>query len=164
MLGDASVDPFLEFRVPNPGIGLEPHERQRRFDPLFVGHGDDGDVVHIGVLDKDLLNITGKDVEAPRHDHVLLAIQDVQKAILVKSAYIAAPEKDPAVLVAPEAEQAQTLHELAMRGDIHGIRRQLDLIERLDDQYTPFVEALRRMAADFDMQRINDFVKPFLKT
>ena len=73
-------------------------------------------------------------------------------------------ETAPAVLVAPDAEQLKTLHDLAMRGDIHAIRRRLDLIESQDDQYKPFVEALRRMADDFDMQRINDYINPFLKT
>ena len=74
----------------------------------------------------------------------------------------AASETPP--LVAPAADQTKTLHDLAMSGDIHGIRRQLDLIENLGDEYRPFVAALRRMADDYDMQQINDFVKPFLKT
>ncbi len=76
----------------------------------------------------------------------------------------ARPEPPPSPLVAPDAEHAKTLHDLAMRGDIHGIRRQLDLIENLGAQYRPFVATLRWMADDYDMQRINDFVKPFLKT
>ena len=58
--------------------------------------------------------------------------------------------------------RARTLHTLAMIGDIHGIRRQLALIESQGEEYKPFVVEVRQMADAYDMQRINDFVELYL--
>jgi CheY-like chemotaxis protein len=67
-----------------------------------------------------------------------------------------------AEVVVPDEPHVRLLYEHALRGDINAIRRQLGVIERIDNRFGPFVSTVRRMADDYDMRQINDFVKPFL--
>src|SRR4051794_15325132 len=51
-----------------------------RLAPLVVRHSDDADLRDAGVRADDVLHLAGEHVEAARHDHVLLAIDDRQEA------------------------------------------------------------------------------------
>ncbi|NNL49017.1 MAG: response regulator, partial [Acidimicrobiia bacterium] len=75
---------------------------------------------------------------------------------------VVAFEPSEARIVAPRGPHAKVVHEHALRGDIGGIHRQLKIMDQLGEEYRPFVAALRRMAQDYDMRQINEFVEPFL--
>ena len=64
---------------------------------------------------------------------------------------------------APPGDSVRILYGLALRGDVSAIERQLAEIERMNIEYTGFAVAVRQMNDDYDMQRISDFLEPFLE-
>ncbi|WP_020599239.1 ligand-binding sensor domain-containing protein [Spirosoma panaciterrae] len=64
----------------------------------------------------------------------------------------------------PPGAYLQTLHSLAMTGDIQGIMTQLRLIEDLDPAYAPFARKVRAMANVFDTKQIRLYLKTCLET
>lgn len=58
----------------------------------------------------------------------------------------------------PPADKLRALRALAETGDIRAIERELDAIEATGDSYQAFVQRMREMAEEYDMQRIVDFV------
>ncbi|WP_080055765.1 ligand-binding sensor domain-containing protein [Spirosoma aerolatum] len=64
----------------------------------------------------------------------------------------------------PPLSYLQTLHELAMTGDIQGILAQLQQIDSLDSAYSPFARKVREMADVFDTKQIRAYLKTCLKT
>jgi len=73
------------------GIGskLGDDQRQRDFVPFGVGDADDRDVGHVGVCRDYFLDVSRVDVETTREDHVLLAIQNVEVALVIELADVA---------------------------------------------------------------------------
>ena len=71
--------------------------------------------------------------------------------------------KDP-TLIPPPREELNILIDLAKGGKIMAIRNHLATIEKLGDQYTPFVENLRRIAKGFDMNQLTKFLAPYIET
>src|SRR3954454_14535718 len=63
---------------------------------LLVGHRDHGGLGHGGVLVEDLLDLARIDVVAAADDHVLLAVDDEEVAVLVDAGHVARVE--PAVV------------------------------------------------------------------
>jgi PAS domain S-box-containing protein len=66
-------------------------------------------------------------------------------------------------LVGPPIQEARTLFDLAMRGDIKGILEQAERVEKLGDQLVPFAVKLRALAKDHRMKEIRELVKPFVR-
>ncbi|GAB4032444.1 ligand-binding sensor domain-containing protein [Spirosoma gilvum] len=64
----------------------------------------------------------------------------------------------------PPLSYLQTLHELAMTGDIQGILAQLQQIDSLDPAYGLFTKKVRAMANVFDTKQIREYLKTCLKT
>ena len=64
----------------------------------------------------------------------------------------------------PPVQYLETLHELAMTGDIQGILAQLRQIDALDSTYRPFVQEVRKMTDVFDTKQIRQYLKTCLKT
>src|SRR3954454_1548144 len=68
------------------GRHLEPRPHHddgaNRLTPLRVGHPHDGDLRHSLDRGDGVLDLGREDVEAARDDHVLLAIDDVEEALL----------------------------------------------------------------------------------
>ena len=77
-------------------------ERQRRFAPLLARDADHRDVDHVGMPEQQHLDVGGIDVEAAGNDHVLLAVEQDDEAVLVDAAHVARLEEQAAVLVVPE--------------------------------------------------------------
>src|SRR3954447_10046380 len=74
-------------------------QRDRRADllaQLGMRHPDHGRLAHRGVLVEDLLDLARIDVVATADDHVLLAVDDEEVAVLVDLCHVAGVE--PAVL------------------------------------------------------------------
>src|SRR3954464_12781826 len=74
---------------------LEHHRGADLLPHLLVGHRDHGGLGHGGVLVEDLLDLARVDVVAAADDHVLLAVDDEEVAVLVDAGHVARVE--PAV-------------------------------------------------------------------
>ena len=72
-----------------PLAGLQLDHRLHRLAPLLVGHADHGAVLHRRVAPDHPLDLDGEDVEPARDDHVLLAVHDVDEAVVVLVADVA---------------------------------------------------------------------------
>jgi PAS domain S-box-containing protein len=66
-------------------------------------------------------------------------------------------------LVGPSPEQAAILFDLAQRGDIKGLRKQIAELEQLGDQYKPFVAVLHRLTERYQTRQIYELLKPYVK-
>jgi signal transduction histidine kinase/DNA-binding NarL/FixJ family response regulator len=64
--------------------------------------------------------------------------------------------------VVPPQSKITALYELAMMGDIQGIREQANTIEQLDERFVPFAQQLYQLAAGFQEKQILEFVKQYL--
>lgn len=69
----------------------------------------------------------------------------------------------PQPLIGPPPAIAAQLHDLAMMGDVQGILAQLEELEKSDGHLCPFNSEMRRMAKDYSMKKIREFLKPYLK-
>ena len=65
------------------GAGAAHAERHRRFAPLLARNADHRHVDHVGVPEQQHLDVGGIDVEAAGNDHVLLAVEQDDEAVLV---------------------------------------------------------------------------------
>jgi PAS domain S-box-containing protein len=65
-------------------------------------------------------------------------------------------------IVAPPQPEIEALYELAMMGDIRGIREQAKKIELLDEQFVPFAQQLSQLANSFQEKQILEFVKEYM--
>ena len=68
----------------------------------------------------------------------------------------------PNSLVAPPESEIEVLYELAMLGDIRGIREQAKRLEQLDTRFVPFAEQLLQLAQGFQEKQILKFVKTYM--
>ncbi len=64
-------------------------------------------------------------------------------------------------MIAPPAASLYKLCDMALIGDIQGIRGELDAIRNLDDRYAGFLSVIGRHADSYDMQKIRDVLKPY---
>jgi signal transduction histidine kinase/DNA-binding NarL/FixJ family response regulator len=76
----------------------------------------------------------------------------------------AAPSLDfPAWPPAPPLAELSQLLDLAKRGDVRAILNQLDAIEQTNDQVRPFVAEIRRLARNFQIKQIREFIDQYLE-
>jgi hypothetical protein len=66
-----------------------------------------------------------------------------------------------APFIGPPAKQAAMLYEMAMIGDAIGIQNVLAELEKADVKYLPCVTMLRRLADNFDDQKICELVQQY---
>ncbi|MEH2295486.1 response regulator [Nostoc sp.] len=64
-------------------------------------------------------------------------------------------------LIAPPPEEIEQLFELAMRGNIKGIREQAQKLKLLDEKFIPFAEQLQQLAKSFQIDKIREFIQPY---
>ena len=74
------------------GAGLEHDDGDGALAPALVGNADDGGVLHLRQLVDDALHLRGGDVLAAGDDHVLLAVGEIEEAVLVHVADVAAAQ------------------------------------------------------------------------
>ena len=67
-------------------------DRDRPLAPALIAQADDRDFAHLRQIVDDALDLGGGDVLAAGDDHVLLAVGQIQKAVCVEIADIAAAE------------------------------------------------------------------------
>ncbi len=64
-----------------------------------------------------------------------------------------------AVFVKPPRSELESLHKAARSGNIAEIRRQLDILENSDRQYSMFVKQIRRLAGTFQIRQIRKAIE-----
>ncbi|MEH1908244.1 MAG: response regulator [Nostoc sp.] len=64
-------------------------------------------------------------------------------------------------LIAPPPEDIERLFELAMRGNIKGIREQAQKLKLLNEKFIPFAEQLQQLAKSFQIEKIREFIQPY---
>jgi CheY-like chemotaxis protein len=72
------------------------------------------------------------------------------------------PLRPPAPLVPPPQEEMAILHDLALRGDMRGIRERAAHIETLGEQYAPFAKKLHGLARAFEERELLALVKQYV--
>lgn len=60
-------------------------------------------------------------------------------------------------------KEATIIFELATKGDVKGIRIQLDQFDYLDDKYQPFVYKIRQLAKLYRINKIRNLLVPYVK-
>ena len=65
-------------------------------------------------------------------------------------------------LVVPPTEFIKTLHKLTMQGHVDGIIELATQLEKNDDKFKPFTTELLRLANDFQIRKIREWIKPYL--
>ena len=75
----------------------------------------------------------------------------------------AKPSEDLPLTPLPQ-EELSTLMNLAKGGKIMDIRHRLATMEKLGEQYAPFVEHLRKIAKGFDINQLTKFLTPYIKS
>ncbi|MFN6484931.1 MULTISPECIES: response regulator [unclassified Nostoc] len=63
--------------------------------------------------------------------------------------------------ISPSPEEIEKLFELAMRGNIKGIREQAQKLKLLDEKFIPFTEQLEQLAKSFQIEKIREFIQPY---
>ncbi|EDN70187.1 Periplasmic Sensor Hybrid Histidine Kinase [Beggiatoa sp. PS] len=103
-----------------------------------------------------------KPIEA---DEVLEKLQEHLKLTWIYEAEntIEASPSTPQEIVAPPTNIAQTLHELALIGDIDGIIEQATKLTQIGNQFEPFAKQVQQLANDFEIEQLQILVKPYLK-
>ena len=69
---------------------------------------------------------------------------------------------DMEVMPTPPLDVLQPLYELAIKGQILEVRKQIDAIDQMGQQYAPFTQELRGFAQAFHMKQLSEFLKPHL--
>ncbi len=69
---------------------------------------------------------------------------------------------DRNVMPTPPLDVLQPLYELAKKGQILEVRKQIDAIDQIGQQYAPFTQELRGFAQAFNMKQLSEFLKPYL--
>jgi signal transduction histidine kinase/DNA-binding NarL/FixJ family response regulator len=71
------------------------------------------------------------------------------------------PRPEAPFIPPPEAELAR-LFTLTQDGDIMGVQAEIARIEQLDPKFAPFVEQIRHFAQQFQVTKLNNFLKTYL--
>jgi len=66
------------------------------------------------------------------------------------------------VIVGPPPQVAQMFYTLAMQGDVSNILEQGAQLEKTDKKLKPFAKKLQELANEFKIQKLRDFIKPYL--
>lgn len=72
-------------------------------------------------------------------------------------------KKSASEIIAPPNSQMESLYELALLGDIAGIREQAHQLKKLDKRFTPFAKHLLKLAKDFQEKQILEFIRKYMK-
>ncbi|MEH2229276.1 MAG: ATP-binding protein [Nostoc sp.] len=68
----------------------------------------------------------------------------------------------PDEIIPPTEEVLSQLHTLVLQGRLMAIEQQLKTLEKVDEQYQPFVKAVRKYADNFQIEKIRTFLEQHL--
>jgi signal transduction histidine kinase/DNA-binding NarL/FixJ family response regulator len=75
-----------------------------------------------------------------------------------------APKQEEESLIVPPSIELVSLYQLAILGNIGGIREWTSHIEQVDSKYIPFAQKVRDLAINFEDERLLDLVEKYLAT
>ena len=67
------------------------------------------------------------------------------------------------VMAPPPADEMRILFELAMMGDMAGLQKRAEQLEKVDQKYVPFATKLSTLAKNFDEEKALAFVEKYMK-
>jgi len=70
--------------------------------------------------------------------------------------------EEPVTLVVPPEQELAALHELAAIGDIVALQERAAQLEQQDPQWGPFARRLGRLAARFELERLQGLLNEYL--
>ena len=70
---------------------------------------------------------------------------------------------DEAPLIAPPSDALAALYDFAQKGQIRGIKEEIDNLERMGGEYTPFVSQVKEMVEGFQLKELCDLLKQYLE-
>lgn len=70
-------------------------------------------------------------------------------------------EVDEMEIIAPDTEVLDILYELAMKGNFKGIVKQVQILEKVNDKYIPFVQRIKKFSREFHDQEIIELIERF---
>ncbi|NEQ35949.1 MAG: response regulator [Okeania sp. SIO3I5] len=70
-------------------------------------------------------------------------------------------EVDEMEIIPPGSEVLDTLYELAMKGNFKGIVKQVQILEKVNDKYVPFVQQIKKLSREFHDQQIIELIERF---
>ena len=65
-------------------------------------------------------------------------------------------------MIVPPEDRLTILYEFALKADIDGLIEQLDQIKISGSQYHPFIEKIRRLADEFRLDLIQEYLSKYL--
>ena len=71
--------------------------------------------------------------------------------------------EDRQTLILPPPDTLRNLIQLAQKGQIVGVRKEISQIEQMGIEYGPFVQELRVFTKAFQLKQLGEFVEPFLE-
>jgi signal transduction histidine kinase/DNA-binding NarL/FixJ family response regulator len=102
-----------------------------------------------------------KPIEENKLSNVL--VEHLQLDWIYKEIGLETQEDQPGLMVAAPAEELETLHKLAMIGNMRKIKEQATLLNVLDQKYQPFANKLHELAKGFKRKQILAFLEEFQK-
>ena len=73
-------------------------------------------------------------------------------------------QADEAPLVAPPSEALTALYDFAQKGQILGLKEEVEKLTGMDETYTSFVSQVKTMVNGFQLDELCDFIKPHLES
>lgn len=101
-----------------------------------------------------------------RYLHITWIYDHAEEQQSVRYAENDEPDEDTMVgtrIVVPPVAKLTTLLDLAMRGNIMGIKRESEQLVHMDEQYTQFATMLLQLVGEFKIKEIQGFIKQHLK-
>lgn len=162
----------LRFFVRDSGVGIPADKLELIFQP-FEQAGDArqrGGGTGLGLaISRQLVRLMGGDIGVDSQPGAGCAFWFEIDAPEIDAAGIPAvapqtPAREAGVptqaaLVAPPPEEIETLHRLALAGNMRDIRRQAGHIAALDPVYIPFADHLRQLAGNYQSKAILAFIE-----
>jgi signal transduction histidine kinase/DNA-binding NarL/FixJ family response regulator/HAMP domain-containing protein len=91
-----------------------------------------------------------------------ILFEKLQKYLQLEWIYAARKSEasKPATLevIPPPAAELEKLYDLALRGHLKGIAKQLQNIEQIDDKYLPFTSEVKELVRGFKLKKIKEFI------
>jgi PAS domain S-box-containing protein len=90
----------------------------------------------------------------------------VNRSVALEESQSLVPSPDLTIqtpIIPPPITELTVLYELAMMGDIRGIRQQAKNLEQLDPKFVPFAQQLSQLAKGFQEKQILEFVRKYMK-
>jgi signal transduction histidine kinase len=172
----AGAPSLLRFEVEDSGIGLSAGEIARIFQPFEQAGNGTAQAGGTGLgltISRDLVRLMGGEVEVESQPGVGSRFAFSLPASLAEEAQPALPSPAPTepvqaaeparqLIVPPQPELAE-LHQLALLGNMEGIRRWAEQLQARDGRYREFAGKLCLLASSYQSKAIMSLVEQYLQ-